>query len=338
MSPANHYKKFERKLLYAVGKTFLAVYLFLRIHVFVKLVNLVRHRFTVLIVPFSEKKVFSLRISMHAIIFISILCAGMGAFLLYYSLSISEIQVSYLENTKAQADARLDLQKLHDGIQDLKDNSRVFEGSVNGMLSTLGLSHQDNIRSTEDGFLSEYFGRSSAAEDVLAGDLSDLRSLTLLLDDSSKSLDSISGLLSSQGMLLYDLPSIWPIEGGIGRITTPFGPTEDCFTGQTYLHKGIDIGYGYDAPIIATANGKVVSRRYEPLNYGNVVMVRHNFGFYTVYGHMNKVFVHEGDTVVQGQRIGLMGSTGKSSGPHLHYEVRLGPQQVIDPSRFLKIK
>ena len=168
-------------------------------------------------------------------------------------------------------------------------------------------------------------------------ELSDLQSMSALFLDSAKSLESISKLLSSQGDLLYDLPSIWPVEGGIGRITNHFGPEEHPFTHQWYLHKGIDIAYGYGVPIIATANGKVVERNYEPLGFGNYVLIRHKFGFYTKYAHMGRVFVHEGDTVTQGQRIGLMDSTGLSTGPHVHYEVRIG-SQVVDPARFLNIK
>lgn len=80
----------------------------------------------------------------------------------------------------------------------------------------------------------------------------------------------------------------------------------------------------------------MVTTAYQPLGYGNYVFIRHNFGFYTRYAHLMRIFVHEGEHVKQGQEIGLLGTTGLSTGPHVHFEIWLG-SQVIDPLRFLDI-
>ena len=75
---------------------------------------------------------------------------------------------------------------------------------------------------------------------------------------------------------------------------------------------------------------------YDAMGFGNYVVIRHSYGYSTKYGHMDKVYVEEGDTVTQGQKLGTMGNTGLSTGQHIHFEVRIG-SQVVDPLRFLDI-
>ena len=164
-----------------------------------------------------------------------------------------------------------------------------------------------------------------------------MKSLGAFLDESVNSLEAITGLLISQGELLQELPTLWPLQGGRGRITNYFGPAEHPFTKKWYLHKGIDIAYRIGTPIIATADGKVVEKKYEPMGFGHYIVIRHKYGFYTKYAHLQTVLVKEGELVSQGQKVGTLGNTGLSTGPHLHYEVRIG-SQVVDPERYLNIK
>ena len=90
-------------------------------------------------------------------------------------------------------------------------------------------------------------------------------------------------------------------------------------------------------PVIATANGQVVTVGYDPGGYGNYIILKHKHGIYTRYAHLSVVRVHKGDTVSQRQIIGNIGSTGMSTGPHLHYEVHIG-SDVVDPSKYINIK
>ena len=80
----------------------------------------------------------------------------------------------------------------------------------------------------------------------------------------------------------------------------------------------------------AKTYGKIVEKGYEPLGFGNYVVIRHRYGFFTKYAHLDKLYVKEGQTVTQGQVIGRMGNTGLSTGPHLHYEVRV-EGRAVDP-------
>jgi septal ring factor EnvC (AmiA/AmiB activator) len=99
-------------------------------------------------------------------------------------------------------------------------------------------------------------------------------------------------------------------------------------------HQGIDLAGAHGSPIYATADGTVTRAGWES-GYGNMVEVRHPYGYTTLYGHMSKVRVEEGQKVSRGERIGDMGNTGRSTGTHLHYEVRAGGD-ALNPMTFIK--
>ena len=113
------------------------------------------------------------------------------------------------------------------------------------------------------------------------------------------------------------------------RITSRFGYRKDPFSGYKRPHKGLDFGAMRGTPIMATADGRVTMSKRVP-TFGKVVIINHGFGFETVYGHMQSFNVKVGDKVKRRDVIGLVGNTGRSKGPHLHYEVRVNSKQV-DP-------
>ncbi len=116
--------------------------------------------------------------------------------------------------------------------------------------------------------------------------------------------------------------------------TSPFGYRRDPFTGRRNLHPGEDMAGAYGSPIYTTGDGIVIFAGWGP-GYGRHVIIRHAFGIKTVYGHMSKLRVTVGERVSRGQRIGDMGSTGRSTGNHLHYEVRVG-NTPVSPTPFIK--
>jgi murein DD-endopeptidase MepM/ murein hydrolase activator NlpD len=125
-------------------------------------------------------------------------------------------------------------------------------------------------------------------------------------------------------------PSIWPTQGYLIR---GYGVKSDPFTGEQKLHSGLDISNRIGTPVVVTAAGTVVSTSYQS-GLGNTIVVDHGNGFQTVYGHLSQFKVREGQSVKRGELIGLIGNTGYSTGPHLHYEVlkfggTLNPVQFI---------
>ena len=125
-------------------------------------------------------------------------------------------------------------------------------------------------------------------------------------------------------------PSIWPAHGWL---TGTFGQRMDPFTGEPGVHQGIDISTEKGHPVYATADGTIESASYAG-DYGNLIQVQHGFGLATRYGHLSGFAVKAGQTVKRGQVIGYIGSTGRSTGAHLHYEV-LANGRLINPLQIL---
>jgi murein DD-endopeptidase MepM/ murein hydrolase activator NlpD len=127
------------------------------------------------------------------------------------------------------------------------------------------------------------------------------------------------------------MPSIWPV---FGKLENGVGGRRNPFSGRGYeYHEGQDIDADYGAPVQAAASGRVIIAGWQR-GYGKVVYVDHGSGLTTRYGHLSAIDVAVGQTVTQGQTIGLVGSTGRSTGPHLHYEVRIN-NQPVDPRPYL---
>jgi murein DD-endopeptidase MepM/ murein hydrolase activator NlpD len=125
--------------------------------------------------------------------------------------------------------------------------------------------------------------------------------------------------LESQKNMLAHTPSIWPTRGWL---SSGFGKRISPFTKEEEFHKGLDISTRMNTPIVATADGLVSSTGKDYL-MGNKLMIDHGYGLKTRYGHMTKILVKRGEYVKRGQKIGLVGNTGRTTGPHLHYEVYL---------------
>ena len=130
------------------------------------------------------------------------------------------------------------------------------------------------------------------------------------------------------------IPSDKPIRAAV-TFTSGYGVRADPFHAGAAMHPGIDLAGSYGTPIYATADGTVTRAGWNNGGYGNMVELDHGRGIMTRYGHMSAVLVHEGDHVTRGQQIGRMGSTGRSTGNHLHYEVRIDGRPV-NPIPFMK--
>jgi murein DD-endopeptidase MepM/ murein hydrolase activator NlpD len=129
---------------------------------------------------------------------------------------------------------------------------------------------------------------------------------------------------------LNHTPSIWPTSGWISR---GYGKKYDPFTGMKQMHRGIDIANHTGTPIIATADGKVTSVGRNG-GLGKMIVINHGHGFQTRYGHLSDYNVKRGQKVKRGDVIGYMGSTGYSTGPHLHYEVYRN-NKSLNPSNYI---
>lgn len=136
--------------------------------------------------------------------------------------------------------------------------------------------------------------------------------------------------LTKKKNLLASSPSIKPVSG---IITSPFGYRKSPFTGRRTFHSGLDISNRMGTKIVSTAFGKVVFAGRKT-GYGNVVIIDHGYGKATKYAHLRDILVHKNQQVKRGEAIATLGNTGRSTGPHLHYEVLVSGTPV-NPSKYI---
>lgn len=154
------------------------------------------------------------------------------------------------------------------------------------------------------------------------------------LESQKLSYDTLEHLVKTKEDMLAAIPAIQPVSNkDLSHIASGFGYRIDPIYKTPKMHAGLDYAAAMGTPIYATGNGRIKSTSFEEKGYGNHVIINHGYGYETLYGHMVRIKVRPGQTVRRGEVIGWVGSTGKSTGPHCHYEViRNGDK--IDPIHF----
>ncbi len=150
----------------------------------------------------------------------------------------------------------------------------------------------------------------------------------------SKSLDEILKLAKDKNKLLAAIPAIQPVKNEqMKRIASGFGYRSDPFTKARKMHEGMDFSAKIGTPIYATGDGLVIHADNSKSGFGNHIEINHGFGYLTLYAHLSKYNCKTGQRVKRGDIIGYVGSTGRSEGPHLHYEVHKDGK-VVNPLNF----
>lgn len=150
----------------------------------------------------------------------------------------------------------------------------------------------------------------------------------------SKSLDEIAKLAKDKEKLLASIPAIQPVKNeDLRQMASGFGYRSDPFTKIRKFHAGMDFTAKTGTPVYATGDGVVVRADATASGYGNHIVIRHGFGYETLYGHLSRYKAKTGQRVKRGDVIGYVGSTGRSQAPHLHYEVHKNGE-VINPVNF----
>lgn len=160
------------------------------------------------------------------------------------------------------------------------------------------------------------------------------RQAVSLQEEAQRRIQSFKEIMKNvqnQRILFRATPNIWPC---LGHITSTFGFRIHPIYNDNEFHSGLDIAGDRSTPVHATADGTVRLSEWQP-GYGRLIILEHGYGYRTYYGHLSKTLVKNGDKVQRGQLIGLMGSTGTSTGTHLHYEVQYCGSPT-NPVRFLK--
>ncbi len=151
-----------------------------------------------------------------------------------------------------------------------------------------------------------------------------LNNLSARINYQYDSYNDIEKLIKNQGDKLASIPAIQPLSNrNLDRIASGFGMRIDPIYGTPKMHRGLDFTAPQGTPLYATGNGVVKLAAFSDEGYGNHVIINHGYGYQTLYGHMVRIKVRSGQKVKRGELIGWVGSTGKSTGPHVHYEVHV---------------
>lgn len=234
----------------------------------------------------------------------------------------------------------------HNKIQmHLQDNLNIMASKLGQMqahllrLDVLGnrLAEASGIRSKDLQFIQSP-GQGGPYNELFAEELSleefnnKLHELSVMLDERTDKLGALDSLLRYGRITKFVLPSEMPIE--TDWFSSGYGYRIDPFTGKRAFHEGVDFSAEIGTPIKAAAGGVVIFSERHP-EYGNMIEIDHGDDLVSRYAHASKLMVGLGDVVLQGQKIAEVGNTGRSSGSHLHFEIR-HKNKPQNPSRFLK--
>lgn len=234
----------------------------------------------------------------------------------------------------------------------LKQKHAEWEGKINVLNRQLSIYEQtlNGIEQRDDDVYRSIFGlapaniQMSASDRLASHSNSRLRSTMQLMDEltrrtylRSKTLEDVKRLSKETGDMISCVPNIPPFNPipGTYRISSYFGYRIDPVYGGGERHGGVDFATHTGNPVYAPGDGVVISVSFKFRGYGNEIVIDHGYGYKTRYAHLNTIDVSEGMKVLRGEQIGTIGNTGKSTGPHLHYEVlyrdvRVNPLNYMD--------
>ncbi|MDR0501691.1 MAG: M23 family metallopeptidase [Treponema sp.] len=335
MASVHEYKRLENNLVQKVVDVSLIIAQYLAIF-FKKIGHFLTRRYTVVFVPHSEKRVYNLHITIISIFCFLLVVSGIVGAFLWWGASYSSTMYTMAGKDGRLKDTQASLDQLRDETAMLLREARSFENALSGVLSALGVGNNNSVNKTSSGDLSSFLGIKETPDGLLQ-EVDDVRRLSSYLSQAVEPIREIGTLLDSQSTLFTEIPSIWPVKNGLGRITMFFGQNLHPIHGQPYIHMGIDIStHRYGDPVVVTADGQVVTVDYDA-GYGNYMIVRHKHGYYTRYAHLQSFNAKIGQRVQQNEVIAYIGNTGVSTGPHLHYEVHVG-SDLVDPYRYINIR
>ncbi len=300
-------------------------------------------KLTILVVPHGRDQTIHIQISIFTVIFLAMLTLGLigtaifgivksnkiktqlselssiyGIFFEYY-LSASEEMREIQEDFSSIQENLLETYTLLDGSDDelakIPSESVLFEKAE----KELSLEETTDLQLT---FSRKYFN-----------EIYEIRALRFRMEENERLLDSNEESVEKQEQIFQAMPLRNPID--YFNLTSTFGVRKSPTTGDYENHEGIDLANAPGTLIRSTANGIVDKVVFSKVGYGFHVIIQHQFGYYTLYGHCSRILVKQGQIVQKGEVIAEVGSTGNVTGPHLHYEIWLDENRKTDPEEFM---
>lgn len=311
--------------------------------------------FTIMIVPHSEETTFSIRLPFYfvqvVVVLLMIGVAGLSVLGYAYLMAAAEAREARAlrqlnRNQQEEIDSlAIETERMIEHIQEVDElieviveelemapgAERFFDNQPVRNPSNSESNNVNNFNPQNPAYFIPFiedqtYNSRSSSGDVLDRTTGNIEFLKTVIPEHSDTLDALGEYTN----LIRATPSLWPARG---RISSGYGMRAVPYGEGYQFHRGVDIVGSHGSPIRVTANGKVVFSGYRG-DYGNLVIVDHFNGYETYYAHLSGFAVNAGDIVEKGQIIGYMGRTGRTTGTHLHYEVRY-EGATVNPRNYL---
>ncbi len=302
--------------------------------------------FTIMVIPHTEEATYTLRLPLYLLqiaVALLVLCVAGVSVLGYAYLKAAEqaedasilrqinrAQQEEIDSLAVETQRMLEqVQAIDELVELVTEKLDIDEDLRNQMLQPQ--SFQDSAMSGETEPLGSerFYGSRSSTGGVLERAVANITFLQGIIPERSEALDDVEKYIDRANAR----PSIWPARGG--RIISGYGMRRIPYTSSGYqFHTGIDILGAYGSAVVAGAEGEVTFTGYQG-SYGNLVIVDHGHGYETYYAHLSGFAITAGEYVERGQTVGYMGASGRTTGTHLHYEVRHNGSPV-NPYNYIK--
>src|SRR5262245_51717886 len=284
--------------------------------------------YTIMIVPHATAKFRRLRVSKNLLLgggaFVSALHLA-GLTVPHFVIRTLTLSHGLAKMTQENAERRKSNERFDASLNDLRNRFQEIESKATKLALMVGVEDlPTQTRGAGGGRLPDLRGIDPRqAEPLIDSQIQTLKERSGVLQDSFRVLDTA---FQKQALLLSSTPSIYPVRGLLGN---GFGWRRDPFTGMRDFHQGLDIVAPQGTRVVAPADG-IVTRVGPAGGFGLSLFISHGYGVVTRYGHLSSTAVEVGQRVRRGETIATTGSTGRSTGPHLHYEVMVH-QKAVDP-------
>ena len=298
--------------------------------------------FTVMIIPHGDEEAYSFKLPQWCVQWagVALIILLVSSVSIVYSLRQTKHQLAnyqgLLAENRQQQEHILFLAKQTTGLQEQVHGIQALDTSIRELMdiaspqasSTEDLSSSLLVAELDNRV--QVTSRSLSLSATILRTQQNIEQIKESIPETEDSLKYLEKKVQIQRAKDVSTPSLWPTRG---TITSGFGYRRSPFGSSREFHSGLDIGASRGTQVYSTAGGVVRMANYNG-GYGNVIFVDHGYGFSTVYAHLSKLNVKVGQQVTKGQLIGTVGSTGASTGPHLHYEVRVNGV-AVNPTKYL---
>ncbi len=284
--------------------------------------------FSVIFFPEGDSRVRRVRLRGGVVKFVLCCCFALTGLLAFFAYSYFNFTIDHDELRRLRVETSQQRQTLRHLVADLEE----LHQQMNILATTEARVRQlADLEAVPQGIPVAIGGLPEpGAADAVSEIERQINKLQVKIELRRQRQEGVRNLLNDQVSLSRATPKGWPTKGWL---TSYFGMRKSPFTGRRVMHEGLDIAARTGTPVVATADGIVARVKYAS-DYGKMVIIDHGYGYRTIFAHNSKILVDAGQRIKRGEMIARVGNTGRSTGSHLHYELRLNGVP-IDPRKTL---